>query len=176
MTAIYKLTNLGNVLRDQYGTTDKYSLSDMAKMISGLEIHNFLDDGQKLVSTSGKPLYAVPLTGLTTEIWNKYLVSQNVTLSCDIKWSGFKKDAKQGRLGFEICTQVQDNSYHYNGVWHWLNSDSGEEHISTTWRLNDQSIISIDSAYIYNQINADATVEITNLKIVINPLGGGNPS
>ena len=176
MTATDRLTNLGNALRDQYGTTDKYSLSDMAKMINGLEIHNFLDDSQKLVSTSGKYSDSVPLTGLTSEIWNKYLVSQNVTLSCDIKWSGFKKDDKQGRLGFEICTQVQDNSYHYNGVWYWVTSDSGEEHISTTWRINDQSIISISSASIYNHINADAKVEITNPKFVINPLGGGNPS
>ena len=68
MTATDRLTNLGNALRDQYGTTDKYSLSDMEKMVNGLEIHNFLDDGQKLVSTSGKSLYSVPLTGLTSEI------------------------------------------------------------------------------------------------------------
>lgn len=45
MTTINEaLTPLGDGFRNLYGTTDKYSAADMAKLLSSLEIHNILTE------------------------------------------------------------------------------------------------------------------------------------
>lgn len=174
MTTINEaLTPLANGFRNLYGTTDKYSADDMTKLLSNASIHNYLDDGQKLIAGTDSDM--VRLTGITKDIWNASLVGKSVTLSFNAKWSEFKKDSNyRNRFGFEYCVQNIDNSYHYYGVWIWPNSESGNQLVTTTWKINDQSITNINSGYLYNQINPNSHIEITNPKIVINPLGGGN--
>lgn len=44
MTINEALTPLGNGFRSLYRTSDKYSAADMAKLLSGLEIHNILTE------------------------------------------------------------------------------------------------------------------------------------
>ena len=44
MTVSETYTAIGDAIRRQYGTTDKYSLLDMPKMIDNLSIHNLIDE------------------------------------------------------------------------------------------------------------------------------------
>lgn len=179
MTTINEaLTPLGNGFRNLYRTNDKYSAADMAKLLSGLEIHNFLDDSQYFdskVDNNGKYPWKV-LTGIDVDKWNKYLVGKTVIFSFDAEWSGFvSNNDYQNRLGFELQTTAEDGTQHWNGSWLYLNTESGKQYCATRMTIYDKPIKSIDYANIYNQINTDATVKITNVKVYIDPLGGVAP-
>ncbi len=176
MTTINEaLTPLGNGFRNLYRTNDKYSAADMAKLLSGLEIHNFLDDSQYFdskVDNNGKYPWKV-LTGIDVDKWNKYLVGKTVIFSFDAEWSGFVSDNDyQNRLGFELQTTAEDGTQHWNGPWLYLKTESGKQYCATRMTIYDKPIKSIDYANIYNQINSNATVKITNVKMYIDPLGG----
>ena len=178
MTTINEmLSPLGNSFRKLYRTNDKYSLADMAKLLSGLEIHNFLDDGQYFdskVDNNSKYNWKV-LTGINVDKWNKYLVGKTVILSFDAEWSGFvSNNDRSNRLGFELQTTDEDGTVHYNGSWIYPTASSGKKYSATKFVIYDKPIKSIDYANIYNQINTDATVKITNVKMYIDPLGGGS--
>ena len=162
---------IGDAIRKQYGTIDKYKLGDMPKMIDSLEIHNFLDEGQSL--EAGVDSNMKSLSGITMDVWNKYLLGQTVVLSFDVEWSNYKEDAKyRNRFGFEILTQAEDGSWHYNGVWLSPHTESGKQHVTTTWKIFDKKISALTSSYLYNQVNDNTKLKITNPKFVINPLGG----
>lgn len=178
MTINEALAPLGNGFRNLYRTSDKYSAADMAKLLSGLEIHNFLDDGQ---SYDGKPnvdgYYQKALTGIDVDKWNKYLVGKTVIFSFDAEWSGFvSNNDLSNRLGFELQTTAEDGTQHWNGSWLYLKTESGKQYCATRMTIYDKPIKSIDYANIYNQINTDATVKITNVKMYIDPLGGVVPA
>lgn len=71
MSLVEKSTALADGFRSLYGTTDKYSLDDMKTALSGLQIHNFLNEGQSLDTTKGEN--TKDLQGLTVDDWNQYL-------------------------------------------------------------------------------------------------------
>ena len=175
MTTINEaLTPLGNGFRNLYRTSDKYSVADMAKLLSSLEIHNFLDDGQ---SYDGKPdingSYQKDLTGIDVNKWNKFLLGKSVVFSFDAEWSDFNENINnQKRFGFEFQTTAEDGTAHYNGSWIYPTASSGKQYSATKFVIYDKPIKSIDYGSMYNQINADATVKITNVKMYIDPLGG----
>lgn len=177
MTTINEaLTPLGDGFRNLYRTSDKYSVADMAKLLSGLEIHNFLDDGQ---SYDGKPdingYYQKGLTGIDINKWNKFLLGKSVIFSFDAEWSGFNENINsRKRFGFELQTTAEDGTVHYNGLWIYPTASSGKQYSATKLVIYDKPIKSIDYGSMYNQINADATVKITNVKMYIDPLGGGS--
>lgn len=177
MTTINEaLTPLGDGFRNLYRTGDKYSVADMAKLLSSLEIHNFLDDGQ---SYDGKPdingYYQKGLTGIDINKWNKFLLGKSVIFSFDAEWSGFNENINsQKRFGFEFQTTAEDGSVHYNGTWFYPTMPSGKQYCATRMTIYDKPIQHIDYGYMYNQINSDATVKITNVKMYIDPLGGVN--
>lgn len=172
MSLSEKLTGLADGFRSLYGTTDKYSFDDMKTALSGLQIHNFFDEGQSLDST--KDADNKDIQGLTVDDWNQYLCGKNVTFSCDIEWSGYIESASAGnRIGFELQTTDINNGNHYNGPWYHPHSKVGSVHLSLTQCLLDKTIKSIDSCRVYNQINSTATVKITNIKMVVNPVEQG---
>ena len=179
MTTINEaLSPLGNGFRNLYRTSDKYSAADMAKLLSSLEIHNFLDDSQYFdskVDNNGKYNWKA-LTRIDVDKWNKYLVGKTVILSFDAEWSGFvSNNDYRNRLGFEIQTTAEDGSVHYNGAWFYPTTPSGKQYCATKMKIYDKPIKSLNYANIYNQINNDATVKITNVKMYIDPLGGVVP-
>lgn len=169
MTLQDKFTALADGFRSLYGTTDKYSLDDMKTALSGLQIHNFLNEGQSLDTTKGEN--TKDLQGLTADNWNQYLCGKNVTFSCDIEWSGYVKDENiSNRIGFEIKTTDTDNGSHWNGPWYYPQSEAGSTHLSLTQYISEKAIKSIEYCSAYNQINSTATVKVTNFKIVVNPM------
>lgn len=171
MTVSDKLTAIATALRSQYGSDSKYSLDDMAKGIGGLEAHNFVDEGQ--FQDSSVDSYMKPVSGLTVESWNKNLAGKTITISCDVEYSGYvRSDNTKNRIGFEICTQTKDGGWHYNGVWLYPTASDGKQHISSTWSTPNQEITQISSADFYDQINSTAKVKLTNLRVVLNPVGG----
>ncbi|WP_288490020.1 hypothetical protein [uncultured Limosilactobacillus sp.] len=177
MTTINEaLTPLGNGFRKLYGTTDKYSAADMTKLLSSLEIHNFLDNGQFYDSkVDNANNFQKNLTGIDVDKWNKYLLGKTVIFGCDIEWSGFdSNNSNQGRIGYEFQTSAEDNSVHYNGEWCYPTAPSGKQYCALRMKIYDKPIKSIDYGAMYNQINSDAMVKITNVKMYSDPLGGGS--
>lgn len=172
MSAIDKIISLADGFRSLYGTTDKYSLADMKTALSGLQIHNFFDEGQSLDTTKGEN--TKNLQGLTVDDWNECLRGKMVTFSCNIEWSGYIESASIGnQIGFEIQTTDIDNGNHWNGPRCYPHSKVGSTRLSLTQHLSDKTIKSIDYCSVYNQINSTATVKVTNFKMVVNPMGGG---
>lgn len=165
------MTSLSNGFRNLYRSNDKYSITDMTKLLSSLEIHNLLDDNQHLDSAVDKSGWKA-LTGIDVDEWNKYLVGKKIVMSFDAEWSGFvSKTGSLNRLGFEFKTTTEDSMQHLNGAWLDVKTAAGKQRYSTSVDIYDKPIKSFDYANIYNQINSDATVKITNLKVFINPLG-----
>lgn len=170
MSLVEKFTTLADSFRSLYGTTDKYSLDDMKTALSGLQIHNFLNEGQSLDTTNEDGTKG--LQGLTVGIWNQHLCGKTVTLSCDIEWSGYVESPSVGnRIGFELQTTDIDNGNQWYGPWYYPKSEAGSTHLITTQELSDKMIKSIMYCAAYNQINSTATVKITNFKMFTNPMG-----
>lgn len=172
MTATDILTNLGNALRDQYGTTDKYSLSDMVKMINGLEIHNLLDDGQYYDTTKGDSGDKI-LNGLDLATCKKY-VGKTLLISFDVNWSGYKNYSRiNNRTGIEYGIKLKNSPELWLSGWLYPDSPSGSKHIYTFYNIPNDEITDIEEGKYYNQLNGEAVVKATNIKIVVDPLGGG---
>lgn len=169
---IDKITTLADGFRSLYGNEDKYSFADMRTALSGLQIHNFFDEGQSLDTTKGEN--TKDLQGLTVDIWNQHLCGKAVTFSCDIEWSGYVESTSIGnRIGFEIQTTDIDNGNQWNGPWYYPKSEDGSTHLSSTQYIPEKAIKSIVYCAAYDQINSTATVKVTNFKMVVNPMGGG---
>lgn len=174
MSLTDKYTDIATALRKQYGTTDKYRLADMPTLIDRLEVHNFLDSELFLNSeTDNNAITGKPVTGINVDTWNKYLVGKSVTASFDIEVTNYDsaKDSRH-RVGFEFQTTHEDGSTHYTGAWLYPPSANYVGHVAQTYKLVDSPIKSIDYNDMYDQLNSDAVVKMTNLKLVINPLGG----
>ena len=168
-----RYTAIADALRSQYGTTNKYKLADMPKMIDGLEIENLVDPGQSYDSQVDKVEYGMkPLTGMTVEKMNAY-VGKPLLFSFDVEYSGYKPVSGRNRIGFEYMVKEDDDTSHWYGIWHYPKVANGKAHMVVT-NVIDKPLKSIDAAYIYNQFNTDAHVKITNIKIVVNPVGGGS--
>lgn len=174
MMATDKLTNLGNVLRDKYGTTDKYSLSDMAKMIKGLEIHNLIDDGQYFDTTKGDSEYKI-LNGLDIATCQKY-VGKTILISFDINWSGYQNiSSNNNRTGIEYGIKFKNSPELWSSAWLYPDSSSGTKHVCAFYKLPNDEVTEIEEGCYFNQVNNDAMIKATNIKIIVDPLGGVVP-
>ena len=172
MTATDIFTNLGNALRDQYGTTDKYSLSDMVKMINGLEIHNFLA-GNSFEATFQNGWISKDLTGPDVDTWNKYIAGKTVTFSCDAEWTGYIPGANGDRFFFEFMTTTTDDQQHWNGLYFTPTTANSKQHLTSTTQIANTPIKSIDSILFWDELNQGSHLKVTNIKMTVNPLGGG---
>lgn len=167
---------LGDAIRRQYGTADKYSLVNMPKMIDGLHIVNQLDDGQFLDTTKGDKISWKSLSGLTIEKVNSF-AGKSITLSCDVSYSGFVNNSNMGnRIGIEYGWLAEDGTSLWPNVWLFPDKAEGQTHISQTFLVPDKKYTGMQEGALYNQINSDAVVKITNVKLVVNPLGGVVPA
>lgn len=171
MTATDILTNLGNALRDQYGTTDKYSLSDMVKMINGLEIHNFLA-GNSFEATFQNRWISKDLTGPDVDTWNKYLAGKTVYFSCDAEWTGYIPGARGDRFFFECITTTTDDQLHWSGLYFKPTIKEGKQHLTGVVKISDLPVKSINSIKFWDELNEGSYLKVTNIKMTINPLGG----
>lgn len=170
MTAIDKLTNLGNVLRDQYGTTDKYSLSDMATLVKSLKSENLLDEGQSFDSITGHSGLD-PINGFTVAKANQ-LRGQTVAISFDLTWSGFKHTDGPNRIGVEWDVHYEDNTDSWVGAWIFPSTESGKVHVVGLYTIQDKEVVSLLEGNYFVQATVDKAV-ITNLRMIVYPLGGG---
>lgn len=71
------MTSLSNGFRNLYRSNDKYSITDMTKLLSSLEIHNLLEDNQQLDSAVDKSSWKT-LTGIDIDKWNNSLVNKKL--------------------------------------------------------------------------------------------------
>lgn len=175
MTVSETYTAIGDAIRRQYGTTDKYSLGDMPKMIDYLEVRNLLDEGQ-FYDSSIDTVNEKKLNGLNLPDWEK-LTGMTVIISFDVIWSGYdpSKESKH-RTGLEYEIKFKNSSELWAGAWCYPNTESGKEHISWPITLPNDEITDVEEGNYYKQLNGEAVVKATNIKIVVDPLGGVVPS
>ena len=168
MTIKDTFTSMADHLRSEYGVDGLLTTDQIKAGIGGLHVQNLLDEGQSYnKNVDARPK---PVSGLTVEKWNKELLGKTITISCDVEFSGFAHDNKQqNRFGFEIVVSSKDGIYNNYGVWSWPSSVSGKQHLVHTYTIDKKEIISVN-ANLYDQINS-AALKITNLKMVINPMG-----
>ena len=173
MTTINEaLTPLGDGFRNLYGTTDKYSVADMTKLLSGVELHNFLA-GNSFEATFDTQWISRSLTGPSVEDWNKYIAGKVVTFSCDAEWTGYKSGASGDRFFFEFTTTDVNNQQHWNGLYFTPTIANGKQHLTSTSIIADTPIKSIDSIIFWDELNLGSHLKVTNIKMTVNPLGGG---
>lgn len=171
MSLTDKYTDIATALRKQYGTNDKYHLADMPTLIDNLSIHNLLDGGQ-FYDSSIDTVNEKKLNGLNLSDWEK-LTGMTVILSFDVIWSGYDLSKESShRTGFEYGIRFKNSSELWAGAWLYPNTESGKEHISCSVTLANDEITDIEEGSYYNQLNGEAVVKATNIKIVVDPLGG----
>lgn len=174
MTINETYTAIGDAIRRQYGTNDKYSLGDMPKMIDSLQVNNLLDEGQ-FYDSSIDTVNEKKLNGLNLSDWEK-LTGMTVILSFDVIWSGYDLSKESShRTGFEYGIKFKNSSELWAGAWLYPNTESGKEHISCSVTLTNDEITDIEEGGYYNQLNGEAVVKATNIKVVVDPLGGVVP-
>lgn len=175
MTVSETYTAIGDAIRRQYGTTDKYSLGDMPKMIDSLHVTNLLDDGQYFDTTKGDSEYKI-IHGLDIATCQKY-VGKTILISFDINWSGYQySSSESNRTGIEYGIKFKNSPELWVGAWFYPDSSSGTKHVCAFYKLPNDEVTGIEEGSYYNQVNNDAMVKATNIKIVVDPLGGGSPS
>ena len=174
MTTINEaLTPLADGFRNLYGTTDKYNVADMTKLLSGVELHNFLA-GNSFEATFQKEWISKDLTGPDIDTWNKYIAGKTVTLSCDAEWTDYEPGIAAGdRFFFEFMTTTTDDQPHWNGLYFTPTIKEGKQHITNTVRVPDLPVKSIDSIKFWDELNTGSHLKVTNIKMTVNPVGGG---
>ncbi len=164
-------TAIGDAIRRQYGTTDKYKLDDIPKMIDGLEVRNFLA-GNSFEATFQKEWINKDLTGPDVDTWNKYIAGKTVTFSCDAEWTGYIPGARGDRFFFECITITTDYQSHWNGLYFRPTIKEGKQHITGTIKVSDLPVKSIKSIKFWDELNEGSHLKVTNIKMTINPMGG----
>lgn len=168
------MTNIANAIRNQYGTTDKYHLADMPTLIDNLEVKNLLEAGQTFDSTVDTSNSKV-INGITLDVCNS-LIGKSVTISFDVEWEGWKTNTCQNRVGMEWGFYAEDQTATWANAWVYPNAESGKQHVAATTYIQNKTITGISEGSFFNQINPDAKVKATNLKVVLNPMGGDSTS
>lgn len=174
MTVSKTYTAIGDAIRRQYGTTDKYSLGDMPKMIDCLELRNFLA-GNSFEATFQNGWISKDLTGPDVDTWNKYIAGKTVTFSCDAEWTDYEPGIAAGdRFFFEFMTTTTDDQPHWNGLYFTPTIKEGKQHITSTIKVSDLPVKSINSIKFWDELNEGSHLKVTNIKMTINPVGGGS--
>lgn len=173
MSLTENYSRIGDAIRRQYGTTDKYSLLDMPKMIDCLELRNFLA-GNSFEATFQNGWISKDLTGPDVDTWNKYIAGKTVTFSCDAEWTGYIPGANGDRFFFEFMTTTTDDQPHWNGLYFTPTIKEGKQHITSTIKVSDLPVKSINSIKFWDELNEGSHLKVTNIKMTINPVGGGS--
>ena len=174
MTTINEaLSPLGNGFRNLYGINDRLSAKDMTKLLSGVELHNFLA-GNSFEATYDTQWISRSLIGPSVEDWNKYIAGKVVTFSCDAEWTGYKSGEPGDRFFFEFTTTDVNNQQHWNGLYFTPTIANSKQHLTSTTQIANTPIKSIDSILFWDELNQGSHLKVTNIKMTVNPLGGIN--
>lgn len=173
MTTINEaLTPLGDGFRSLYGINGRLSTKDMTKLLSGVELRNFLA-GNSFEATYDTQWISRSLIGPSVEDWNKYIAGKVVTFSCDAEWTGYKSGAPGDRFFFEFTTTDVNNQQHWNGLYFTPTTANSKQHLTSTAKIADLPIKSIGAVF-WDELNPGSHLKVTNIKMTVNPLGGVN--
>lgn len=164
-----KFYPLAEKFRKLYATTDKYSLADMTKLLSEVELHNFLA-GNSFEETFKDGWIKQSLNGPTIEEWNKYIAGKTVTFSCDVEWNGYKSGSDGNRFLFEVEFTTTDGQKHWNGLYYTPTTEKGKQHLSSTVKVSNLPAQTIDSIIFWDELNPGSHLKVTNIAMTINPL------
>lgn len=172
MTVSETYTAIGDAIRRQYGTTDKYSLGDMPKMIDNLQVTNILDDNQFYDTSKDKGNKTI--TGLDLAKINS-LAGKTIVISFDVEWDGFEYTDGYNRSGIEWDIIYKNHPQLWMGVWLMPEKmTSGKKHVSATFTLPDDEATGVFEGSYFNQVKVKS-LKATNIKIIVDPLGGVVP-
>lgn len=168
MTVSETYTAIGDAIRRQYGTTDKYSLLDMPKMIDSLQVTNILNEGQFYDTSKDKGNKTI--TGLGLAKINS-LAGKTIVVSFDVEWDGFEYTDGYNRSGIEWDIIYKNHPQLWMGVWLMPEKmTSGKKHVSATFTLpNDEATGVFEGSY-FNQVKVKS-LKATNIKATVDPLG-----
>lgn len=170
-----KMTALANGFRKAYDTDIKLSLDQMIQGVSNLNPPNLVSDVSYDSTVDTKGLKK--LNGLTVDVINSNLLGKTVTISCDVDYSGFKiEQGINNRFGIEYGLEFNGASEVWLSAWMTHIQDAGTAHLVKTYVLPSVKCTGINEGYIYDQTSKDAKIKISNVKIFVNPMGGGSDS
>lgn len=107
-------------------------VNNVSNKLDNLQVggRNYLRDSDKTITGWGQDLGTIP-----HEILNE-LAGKTITVSCDVKWSGYAHDDRQqNRLGFEASVKGSDGHDYWIGAWVHPSTDSGKERVSAQYTL-----------------------------------------
>lgn len=175
MTFANTFTPMADHLRSEYGVIDKLTTKQLKAGINGLHAHNYLTEDltvDNTMTTVNGSWYV--LDKISIDEWNK-LSGKTVTVAFDIAWSRYQPTSNiNNRIGIEYAVTHKDGSVDWVGAWSYPKEPSGSMHVSTSTKLYSGDVVSLDEGNFYNQVNSECTFKATNLKLVENPMGGGN--
>lgn len=97
---------------------------------------------------------------VSLDTW-KSLRGQWVTISCDISWTGFTKNAEDSnRIGYEVGLHYSDGTQQYISNWYSPTDSEVNKNFrfGGSWKLEDKELTSIDEGSLFNQIDATTCV------------------
>lgn len=169
MTIKDTFTPMADHLRSEYGVDGLLTTEQIKAGIGGLHVQNLLDEGQSYdssVDTAGWK----SLIGLNNKL--ALLPGKTITISFDVTWSGY--DPGKQRFGIEYGLKFKNDPEVWAGAFYWPASTSGSAHVAKSFSLHQDTITGYDEGNLYVPNITGYITKITNPKIVINPMGGGN--
>ena len=190
MTVKDTFNSLGDGFRNAYGITDQLTFNQMNTLINDLVPKNIIeldtagfsfpsntsDDTALMGSGKPTPLFSSRTAKQNTDLLNSLFMlgRSTITISYDIKWSGFKPtsdiNSSKDRIGYELNVNgVTNSNYNYISCWTYLNKESSKEHKVESYTIDRVQFGEVLSSSFYVQASVDS-VKITNFKIVRNPI------
>lgn len=187
MTVKDTFNSLGDGFRNAYGITDQLTFNQMVEGLNGLNpIYVERDkegwiypgsefDSALLHSGQWSPNFNKMTDAERVSYWNSIFQDKSlyITVSCDVEWEGFTYDQSTwNRVGFEFEIDYASESPNYYGTWLTPTTESGKQHISDTYLVSSKPTTRIGYASYYIE-GKFSKIKLTNLKVAINPMGGG---
>lgn len=168
-------TPIADHLRAEYGVDGLLTTKQIKAGIGGLHISsNRLKAGLVLTDKEVPANHGYYLGVTQPGDWNAFQ-GKIVACSFDITWSGYKTVAgKNNRIGFEHIIYFKDGSKTVVPAWAFPDTENNSVHVYSNTAIPQKGIAQIGEGSFYNQLNPECTFKATNLKLVENPMGGGN--
>lgn len=169
-------TPIADHLRSEYGTGNLLTVDQIKNGINGLHTRSLIADVPELTQNNLESGGLYPIDNPDLSTWNS-LRGKTLTMSFDISYDGYQNmPSIANRIGFEYGVTFEGDNGQYDinmGAWLYPKEISGTAHVFENWTIPDQQIVLVThERSAYNQLNKEATFKITNIKMVVNPMGG----
>lgn len=148
-------------ISSKVSSTDFKTLDDK---VNNLKVggRNYLRDSDKTITGWGQDLGTIPHETLNE------LAGKTITVSCDVKWSGYAHDDRQqNRLGFEASVKGSDGHDYWIGAWVHPSTDSGKERVSAQYTLPAGVTFTVNNNGHNGYVGINGSGKVSHVKIEI---------